>query len=275
MHYALTASTQRSSPDHFGRAAGLPHSGAMLGIAVVGAVLLVMGSGFSTYVIDLRSRTESAERINQLSFNDTMTGLPNRIAFNERLAFDAAEAHEKAHKLAAFSIDVDGFKDVNDVFGHSRRRPAADRGRGSHAQVLGRANFWRGRAATNFWGCRCPAITRMTRRPLPNASRRCSRSRSWCRTGGHPDRVDRLLGLSDRHARARPGAEQRQARDVSRQEQAARHRSRAISARWTTRPAPAVRWRAICKVRSSATNWSCTTSCRPRCTTAESAVPKR
>ena len=48
-----------------------------------------------------------------------MTGLPNRIAFNERLAFDAAEAHEKAHKLAAFAIDVDGFKDVNDVFGHS------------------------------------------------------------------------------------------------------------------------------------------------------------
>ena len=91
----------------------------MLGVAVVGAVLLVMGSGFSTYVIDLRSRTESADRIHQLSFNDSMTGLPNRIAFNERLAFDAAEAHEKAHKLAAFSIDIDGFKDVNDVFGHA------------------------------------------------------------------------------------------------------------------------------------------------------------
>jgi diguanylate cyclase len=90
-----------------------------LGIAVVGAVLLVMGSGFSTYVIDLRSRTESADRIHQLAFNDSMTGLPNRIAFNERLAFDAAEAHEKAHKLAAFSIDIDGFKHVNDLFGHA------------------------------------------------------------------------------------------------------------------------------------------------------------
>ena len=45
--------------------------------------------------------------------------LPNRIAFNERLTFDAAEAHEMAHKVAAFSIDVDGFKDVNDVLGHS------------------------------------------------------------------------------------------------------------------------------------------------------------
>jgi diguanylate cyclase (GGDEF)-like protein len=90
----------------------------MLGFAAIGAVLLVMGSGVSTYLIDLRARTESADRIHQLAFNDTMTGLPNRIAFNERLAFDAAEAHEKAHKLAAFSIDINGFKDVNDVYGH-------------------------------------------------------------------------------------------------------------------------------------------------------------
>ena len=118
MHYALTASTS-TIPD---TSIALPSyliPADMLGFAVVGAVLLVMGSGFSTYIIDLRSRTESADRIHQLSVNDTMTGLPNRIAFNERLSFDASEAHEKAHKLAAFSIDVDGFKDINDVFGHS------------------------------------------------------------------------------------------------------------------------------------------------------------
>lgn len=118
MHYALTASTSAISD----ASVVLPFyliPAHILGLAVVGAVLLVMGSGFSTYIIDLRVRTESADRIHQLSFNDTMTGLPNRIAFNERLAFDAAEAHEKAYKLAAFSIDLDGFKDVNDVFGHS------------------------------------------------------------------------------------------------------------------------------------------------------------
>ncbi len=118
MHYALTVSASViSDPSTVLSPSLIPAP--MLGFAVVGAVLLVMGSGFSTYVIDLRSRTESADRIHQLSFNDSMTGLPNRIAFNERLAFDAAEAHEKAHKLAAFSIDVDGFKDINDVFGHS------------------------------------------------------------------------------------------------------------------------------------------------------------
>ena len=112
--YAIDVTPNSSvmlSPDH------MPAE--MLAISVVCAVVLVMGSGFSSYIVDLRSRTESADRIYQLSFNDTMTGLPNRIAFNERLSFDAADAHEKAHKLAAFSIDIDGFKDINDVFGHS------------------------------------------------------------------------------------------------------------------------------------------------------------
>jgi diguanylate cyclase (GGDEF)-like protein len=118
MHYTLTISATTVQD----AAIAVPSyliPAKMLGVAVVGAVLLVMGSGFSTYVIDLRSRTESANRIHQLSFNDTMTGLPNRIAFNERLAFDTAEAHEKAQKVAAFSIDIDGFKDINDLFGHS------------------------------------------------------------------------------------------------------------------------------------------------------------
>ncbi|MGC2810462.1 MAG: EAL domain-containing protein, partial [Bradyrhizobium sp.] len=118
MHYALTVSTSAIPDGSVALPSYLIPAG-LLGIAVVGAVLLSIGSGFSTYIIDLRSRTESADRIHQLSFNDTMTGLPNRIAFNERLSFDASEAHEKAHKLAAFSIDLDGFKDVNDVFGHS------------------------------------------------------------------------------------------------------------------------------------------------------------
>jgi diguanylate cyclase (GGDEF)-like protein len=117
MHYALAASISATAD----ASVVLPPSllsANLLAVAVVGAVLLVIGNGFSTYVIDLRARTESADRIHQLSFSDTMTGLPNRIAFNERLAFDAAEAHERAHKLAAFSIDIDGFKDINDLYGH-------------------------------------------------------------------------------------------------------------------------------------------------------------
>jgi diguanylate cyclase (GGDEF)-like protein len=140
MHYALTASaTAIPDPSIVLNPGLIPAK--MLGVGVVGAVLLVMGSGFSSYTIDLRSRAESADRIHQLSFNDTMTGLPNRIAFNERLSFDIAEAHERAHKLAVFSIDLDGFKDVNDLFGHGAGDriliEVADRMRG----VLGPQEF--------------------------------------------------------------------------------------------------------------------------------------
>jgi diguanylate cyclase (GGDEF)-like protein len=151
MHYALTASTSVIADPSVTLPADLIPAH-VLGLAVVGAMLLVMGSGFSTYVIDLELRTESADRIHQLSFNDSMTGLPNRIAFNERLAFDAAEAHEKAHKLAAFSIDLDGFKDVNDLFGHGAGDllliEVADRMR----RILGPGEFLARQSGDEFLG---------------------------------------------------------------------------------------------------------------------------
>ena len=129
----------------------------MLGIGVICAITLVMGLGFSSHVIDTRSRTEAADRIHQLSFNDTMTGLPNRIAFNEQLAFDVADAHEKAHKLAAFAIDIDGFKDVNDVFGHSAGDllliEIADRMR----KVLGDGEFLARQSGDEFLGLQMAA----------------------------------------------------------------------------------------------------------------------
>jgi diguanylate cyclase (GGDEF)-like protein len=151
MHYALTVSTTTLSDPSVALASYLIPAD-MLGFAVVAAVLLVMGSGFSTYIIDLRSRTESADRIHQLSFNDTMTGLPNRIAFNERLAFDAAEAHEKAHKLAAFSIDLDGFKDVNDVFGHSAGDLLLIEVAGRMRRLLGPGEFLARQSGDEFLG---------------------------------------------------------------------------------------------------------------------------
>ena len=182
MHYALTASTSAVADTSIVLPAYLIPAH-VLGLAVVCAVLLVMGSGFSTYVIDLKVRTESADRIHQLSFNDTMTGLPNRIAFNERLAFDAAEAHEKAHKLAAFSIDLDGFKDVNDLFGHGAGDllliEVADRMRriSARRRVPGPPERRRVSRPADV-----AATTRRTPRRLPNASRACSRNPSRSRT---------------------------------------------------------------------------------------------
>jgi diguanylate cyclase len=194
MHYSLTAATS-ATPDPSVVLPPYLLPANLLAVAVVGAVLLVMGSGFSTYIIDLRSRTESADRIHQLSFNDTMTGLPNRIAFNERLAFDAAESHEKAHKLAAFSIDLDGFKDINDLYGHG----AGD------LLLIEVAERMRKQLASG--GADIAGLCGTVYGPGPH---------------GHPQRLDRLLDIPDRYAGTRSTAEQCQARDASRQEQAIR-----------------------------------------------------
>lgn len=68
MHYALTASAS-AIPDPSVTLPAYLIPAHVLGLAVVGAVLLVMGSGFSTYVIDQKSRTD--RRTASISFPST------------------------------------------------------------------------------------------------------------------------------------------------------------------------------------------------------------
>ena len=56
-------------------------------------------------------------RIEQLAHYDSLTGLPNRSLFRERL--DEALAADDTRRLAVLAIDVDRFKTVNDTLGHA------------------------------------------------------------------------------------------------------------------------------------------------------------
>jgi diguanylate cyclase (GGDEF)-like protein len=51
--------------------------------------------------------------------HDILTGLPNRLQFTERLQREIAQAVEQQKQLALLFIDLDGFKVVNDQFGHA------------------------------------------------------------------------------------------------------------------------------------------------------------
>ncbi|MGR9107234.1 MAG: EAL domain-containing protein [Gammaproteobacteria bacterium] len=62
---------------------------------------------------------QSEERVKQLAYNDALTGLPNRIAFTDRLHQDIAYARRNGNQLAVMFIDIDHFKDVNDNLGHT------------------------------------------------------------------------------------------------------------------------------------------------------------
>jgi len=67
---------------------------------------------------DLRARIAQERRIAHLARNDSLTGLPNRTSFLEWLARQTGP--DSAHRaVALLSIDLDRFKEVNDMHGHA------------------------------------------------------------------------------------------------------------------------------------------------------------
>ena len=71
-----------------------------------------------TIVRDIRDRLEAQARIEHLAHHDTLTGLPNRLAFDTRAQALLAQARVRGETLALLFIDLDHFKRVNDSLGH-------------------------------------------------------------------------------------------------------------------------------------------------------------
>ncbi len=65
-----------------------------------------------------RQAEASSLHIADLAYRDPLTGLANRRSFEERLRQLASERAEKAGPFAVVIVDLDGFKPVNDVYGH-------------------------------------------------------------------------------------------------------------------------------------------------------------
>jgi diguanylate cyclase (GGDEF)-like protein len=60
----------------------------------------------------------SAEKIQQMAYHDTLTGLPNRKLFSDRLGIALAQAQRNQIKAGITMLDLDHFKGVNDTLGH-------------------------------------------------------------------------------------------------------------------------------------------------------------
>jgi diguanylate cyclase (GGDEF)-like protein len=81
-----------------------------------GLLLLTELAGNVAFAID---HLEKQERLDRLSYYDTLTGLANRRSFLERVTQCMLSAADGGHKMAVFLIDLERFKKLNDSLGRS------------------------------------------------------------------------------------------------------------------------------------------------------------
>lgn len=68
---------------------------------------------------DITQRRQTEERLRYLATHDVLTGLPNRVLFEERLERAIIHATRSKCKFAVMYLDLDRFKLVNDTLGHN------------------------------------------------------------------------------------------------------------------------------------------------------------
>jgi diguanylate cyclase (GGDEF)-like protein len=85
-------------------------------------VAIMNESGNAEYVIltqeDITERRQNETRIAHMAFHDTLTQMPNRAAFTQSLNQMIDACAPDRSEFAVLSIDLDRFKEINDVFGH-------------------------------------------------------------------------------------------------------------------------------------------------------------
>lgn len=72
----------------------------------------------TSIIYDITERKESEKRLAYLANYDTLTNLPNRHLFKDRLDHAIAQAERLGSELAVIYLDLDHFKSVNDALGH-------------------------------------------------------------------------------------------------------------------------------------------------------------
>ena len=84
--------------------------------------LAQLAEGFNEMLVEISDRDkallERQDRLHRQAHYDTLTGLPNRALFNDRLAQSLRRAERNKEMLAVLFIDLDDFKLINDTHGH-------------------------------------------------------------------------------------------------------------------------------------------------------------
>ncbi|MEW8320814.1 MAG: EAL domain-containing protein [Candidatus Thiodiazotropha sp.] len=67
---------------------------------------------------DIRAQKEQQSQLEHVAHYDALTGLPNRVLLGDRLRQTMLQASRRDTQLALVYLDLDGFKEVNDDYGH-------------------------------------------------------------------------------------------------------------------------------------------------------------
>ncbi len=68
---------------------------------------------------EITDRKKAEKDIKHMAHHDSLTGLPNRRLFNERISLEIARSQRNNQKIGVMLFDLDLLKGVNDSFGHS------------------------------------------------------------------------------------------------------------------------------------------------------------
>ncbi|HEY9740773.1 MAG TPA: EAL domain-containing protein [Coleofasciculaceae cyanobacterium] len=80
-------------------------------------IKLAQALGIHLYMAVMQRRVE--DMLQHQASHDRLTGLPNRMLFDDRLSLALASTHRYGEMLAVVFLDLDGFKTINDTLGHA------------------------------------------------------------------------------------------------------------------------------------------------------------
>ena len=73
---------------------------------------------FICAIQDITESKRAEQQISFMAYHDKLTGLPNRALFFDRLSQNLSQARRSRTHVALLFLDLDGFKPINDIYGH-------------------------------------------------------------------------------------------------------------------------------------------------------------
>jgi diguanylate cyclase (GGDEF)-like protein/PAS domain S-box-containing protein len=91
----------------------------MFGDRVIAIDAFAVGDGLGVIMRDITEQKMAELRLQYMATHDSLTGLPNRALFQDRLDHAISLARRNNEKVAVMFVDLDNFKTVNDNHGHA------------------------------------------------------------------------------------------------------------------------------------------------------------